>query len=65
MEEYLIQTVAFAILLLYPVWRIHKRTGLNSVLSPTVLLPLGSVLVSGLILGLSTWKLGSKIEGEK
>lgn len=46
--------IAQVILLLYPVWRIFKRAGLNRALSLTVLIPFGGFLVSGLILAIST-----------
>jgi len=65
MEEYAIEVIVSAILLLYPVWRIFKRAGLNPALSLTVLIPVVGMLVSGLILALSTWKLSTRPEGGK
>jgi hypothetical protein len=65
MEEYAIEVIVSAILLLYPVWRIFKRAGLNPALSFTVLIPVVGMLVSGLILALSTWKLSTRPEGGK
>ncbi len=65
MEEYAIEVIVSAILLLYPVWRIFKRAGLNQALSLTVLIPVVGMLVSGLILALSTWKLSTRPEGGK
>jgi len=65
MEEYAIEVIVSAILLLYPVWRIFKRAGLNPAPSLTVLIPVVGMLVSGLILALSTWKLSTRPEGGK
>lgn len=65
MENYITEVIVLAILLLYPVWRIFKRAGLNPALSLTVLIPAVGTLVSGLILALSTWKLNARPERDK
>ena len=65
MEEYAIEFIVYAILLLYPVWRIFERAGLNPMLSLTILIPAVGMLVSGLILALSTWKLNARPEEGK
>jgi hypothetical protein len=64
MEEVIIQVIVMAILLLFPVWRIFKRAGLNPALSLTVLIPYVGLLLSGIILAASTWKLGAARQGE-
>ena len=66
MQEHIIEEViVYAILLLYPVWRIFKRAGLNPALSLTVLIPAVGMFVSGLILARSTWKLNARSEEGK
>lgn len=65
MEYIVIEIIAVAILLLYPVWRIFKRAGFNPALSLTILIPFIGFIVSGLILALSSWKLKPAQEGEK
>ena len=65
MEEIIVQVASSAIVLLYPFWRIFKRAGLNPALSLLVLLPLLGILVCGLILSVSTWKLYPSMESEK
>jgi len=65
MEELIIQVIMMAILLLFPVWRIFKRAGLDPSLSLTILIPYVGFLVSGLILGISKWKLRPAMEGDK
>jgi hypothetical protein len=66
MQEHIIeQAIMVAILLLYPIWRIFKRAGLNPALSLTVLIPGVGMLITGLILALSTWKLNARSEGDK
>lgn len=65
MQEYIIDQVIFiAIVALYPVWRIFKRAGLHPALSLTVLIPVVGLLVSGLVLALSTWKLSERPAGD-
>ncbi len=49
--------IGAAVLLLYPTWRIFSRAGLNSALSLTVLIPYVGILVSGIILAASEWKI--------
>lgn len=65
MEGVIIELILKAILLVYPVWRIFKRAGLNPVLSLTILIPYIGFLVCGIVLGTSTWKFRQAIKGEK
>jgi len=64
MQEYIYQVIFIAVILLYPIWRIFKRTGLNPLLSLSVFIPYVGILVSGLILAFATWKLNAAQEGE-
>ena len=64
MEEIIIEVIIMAVLLLFPVWKIFKRAGLNPVLSLTVLIPYVGFLISGIILAASTWRLGSVAQGK-
>ena len=66
MEDVIIEVVATAILLLYPMWRIFGRAGLNPALSLVVLIPfLLGFFLCGLILAASQWKLNLGIEDEQ
>jgi len=65
MEGFIIQVLVVAILFLLPVWKIFKRAGLNPALSLTVLIPFLGLLLSGIILAASSWKLNAIVEGEK
>jgi len=65
MEGLLIEVIALAALILFPVWKIFKRAGLNPVLSLTVLIPYVGFLISGIILAASSWKLDNVTQGEK
>ena len=65
MEELIIQVIVMAILLLYPVWRIFKRAGLNPAISLTVLLPYTGILLSGIILAVSKWQFDVVTKGGK
>jgi hypothetical protein len=56
MEELMIQIIAIAIFLLFPVWRIYGKAGLNPAMSLTVLIPWIGILVCGLILVFSKWQ---------
>lgn len=47
--------VVAGILLLVPLWRIHKRAGLHPALSLLVLIPYAGVLISSLVLAISRW----------
>lgn len=47
--------VAALVFVLFPVWRIHKRAGLNPGLSLLVLIPFVGILVSALVLVFSPW----------
>jgi hydrogenase-4 membrane subunit HyfE len=47
--------VVTAVLLLFPLWRIHKRAGLHPALSLLVLIPPFGILLSGLVLAISRW----------
>lgn len=64
MEELIIEVIIMAVILLFPVWKIFKRAGLNPALSLTVLIPYVGFLISGIILAASTWKLGDALQGE-
>lgn len=58
LEEYFGQAVILAVLFLYPVYRICRRAGVNPLISLTIFIPYGGILLPGLILSLSKWKLG-------
>ena len=47
--------VVAGILLLLPLWRIHKRAGLHPALSLLVLVPYAGVLICSLVLAISRW----------
>ena len=64
MSEYIYQVIIIAVILLYPIWRIFKRTGLNPLFSFSVFIPFIGIFVSGLILTFATWKLNAVEEGE-
>ena len=64
-EVFVYQTVVIAVLLLFPVWKIFDRAGLNPKLSLTLFIPFVGMLVAGLILALSEWKLNANSHGEK
>ena len=55
MEDYIYEMVGIAILILFPVWRIFKRAGLNPLLSLSMFIPFVGILASGLILSFSRW----------
>ncbi|MBK1701411.1 hypothetical protein [Thiococcus pfennigii] len=63
LEEYLGQAVILAILFLYPVYRICRRAGVNPLISLTIFIPYGGILLTGVILSLSKWKLGGSTGG--
>ena len=47
--------VIFVILLIYPLWRIFGRTGMNPLLSMLLLIPVIGALICVLILALGHW----------
>jgi len=55
MEEYIYEMIGMAILILFPVWRIFKRAGLNPLFSLSMFIPFAGILAIGLILSLSKW----------
>jgi hypothetical protein len=63
LEEYLGQAVILAILFLYPVYRICRRAGVHPLISLTIFIPYGGILLTGVILSLSKWKLGGSTGG--
>jgi amino acid permease len=65
MTEFIFSLIINAILLLYPMWRIYKRAGLNRFLSLTVLVPYAGLFISTIILAASTWNLSVATKGEK
>ena len=65
MESYIYQVLALGVLLFYPLWRIFKRAGLSPALSLTIFIPYVGVLISGLVLALSSWKLNQNIAEKK
>lgn len=56
MEDMIIQSLAQAILLLFPAWRIYKKAGLNPATSLTVLIPWLGFFICALILATTKWK---------
>ena len=54
MQDIIIGAVFSAVLLLYPLWRIFARAGLNPVWSLLILIPGGAIIVP-LILAYSRW----------
>ena len=47
--------VGVCVLLLLPLWRIHKRAGLPPALSLLVLIPYAGVLIASLVLAIARW----------
>ncbi len=62
MGIYIQQAILITIILLFPMWRIFKRAGLNPFSSFTLLIPILGLRVAGLILALSNWQQSTKIE---
>jgi len=63
METLIHQMIATLVLLLFPVWRIYKRAGLNPYLSLLLFLPVVGGLICTLILIFSKWNL-NRSKGE-
>lgn len=59
-----IYQVIVAVFLLFPSWKIFQRAGLNPMLSLTLFIPTIGMLLAGLILALSEWKLSTETGGE-
>lgn len=57
MGEIFIQIVFSLIFLQVPVWKIYSRVGLNPWISLMVLVPFIGILLCGLVLAISNWKL--------
>lgn len=47
--------VVVSIVLLMPLWRIHKRAGLHPALSLLVLIPYAGMFICSLVLAISRW----------
>lgn len=60
MEGILSGIIFTAILLLYPVWRIHKRAGVNPAASLVILIPYVGMLIAAINLSLSQWNVESE-----
>ena len=58
-EEILIETIFLAVFILFPVWKIYKRAGLNPYLSLTLLIPAFGFLIATVILAVSKWDIRS------
>ena len=65
MEEYIYEMIGIAILILFPVWRIFKRAGLNPLFSLSMFIPFVGILASGLILSFSKWNIGIAASEDK
>lgn len=59
MEAFVYQAIGVAIFLLFPFWRIYKRAGLNPYLTLILFLPVGGILITGIILAASKWNINS------
>jgi len=57
MENILIDTIFISVLLLFPIWKIFNRAGLNPYLSLTLLIPGFGFLIATIILAASKWDL--------
>ena len=64
MEEYIYQVIGVAIFLLFPSWKIFQRAGLNPALSLCLFIPVLGILITGIVLSASSWKLSGNPEGE-
>jgi hypothetical protein len=64
MGTLILQLLILAILLLYPAWRICQRAGLNPYLSLTILIPYIGLLVYGIILAVSDWRITPRLKGK-
>lgn len=62
MDNFLVEALVIALLLLFPTWRIFKRAGLNPGYSLTLLIPILGMLVAGLVLAASKWNFGIESE---
>ena len=59
METFIYHAIGILIFVLYPVWRIFRRAGLNPVFSLVVFVPYGGVFIAGLILAFSKWQVSA------
>ena len=63
MESIFIDTLFVAILLLFPLWKIYTRAGLNPYLSLTLLIPGLGFVIACIILAVSKWELAPEKSG--
>jgi hypothetical protein len=57
MDEIFLTAAVYAVLFLYPAWRVFKRAGLVPALSVTVFLPHFGVLLAGVLLATMPWRM--------
>ncbi|GAA5444690.1 hypothetical protein Misp06_02880 [Microbulbifer sp. NBRC 101763] len=62
MGSFVVEALVVALFLLYPVWRIFKRAGLNPIYSLTLFIPVLGFLVAGAVLAASRWSVSTKTE---
>jgi len=58
-------TLAFAALIIVPLWRVCTRAGFNGALSLLVLIPWLGVLIVGAVLSFATWPISSNTTKEQ
>ena len=63
MDKLVIQILLSVLFFLYPVWRVFKRAGLHPAYSFFVILPVFGLLITGIILSASTWKVSQSKGG--
>jgi len=63
METIFTDTLIAAVLLLFPLWRIYTRAGLNPYLSLTLLIPVFGFIIACIILAVSKWELNPDQSG--
>jgi len=57
MEDLIVQTFITVALLLFPLWKIYTRAGLNPYLSLTLLIPGFGFVIACIILAASKWEI--------
>ena len=55
LEEEILSTLVLGLILIYPLWRIHSRTGFNAALALLIFVPFAGYLIVYLMLAFRRW----------